>query len=38
MLGGKRHQHKSGKKKTACGEAIGFERILEEIDGENHIG
>ena len=39
MLGGKRHsQHKSGKKKPACGAEIGFERILEEIDGENHIG
>ena len=39
MLGGQRHkQHKSGKKKTVTGQAIGFERILEEIDGENQIG
>ena len=37
MLGAKR-PHKSGKKKTARRQAIGFERILEEIDGENHIG
>ena len=34
---GKRHQ-KTAKKKTARNNDIGFERILEEIDGEDAKG